>query len=84
MTLSVYYPFCQLFVSLYKRVSEIFRILRKGSYTGRGAGWLNALAATLDLDGVELGLGGDGHGGGDGDAKSEMLENQVINGKQYL
>ena len=32
-------------------------------------GWLNALASTLDLDRVELGLGGDGHGGGDVDAE---------------
>ena len=35
-----------------------------------GASWLNALAATLDLDGVELGLGGDGHGGLDLNAEN--------------
>ena len=45
----------------FRKLSGVF----DASYTGRGAGWLNALAATLDLDGVELGLGGDGNGGGD-------------------
>ena len=39
------------------------------SYAVGVAGWLNALAATLDLDGVKLGLGSDGHGGGDVDAE---------------
>ena len=54
----------------FRKLSGVF----DASYTGRGAGWLNALAATLDLDGVELGLGGDGHGGGDGDAEIEKLD----------
>ena len=54
----------------FRKLSGVF----DASYTGWGAGWLNALAATLDLDGVELGLGGDGHGGGDGDAENEKLD----------
>ena len=48
------------------------------SYAVGVAGWLNALAATLDLDGVELGLGGDGHGGGDVDAKIYQFSKNVL------
>ena len=75
--LCVYYPYCQRFVSCVQGNSQKrprpIRSVKSASYAVRVAGWLNALAATLDLDGVELGLGGDGHGGGDVDAEKKLF-----------
>ena len=81
--LCVYYPYCQLYVSCVQG-KEVLResqnriltssLWNNCSYAVWVASWLNALAATLDLDGVKLGLGGDGHGGGDVDAKKNMFK----------